>query len=52
MNDMPEAILFMECEECGFSATTPADNTLVSTGGFTCPECEITMKAKARYEKK
>ncbi len=57
-NDSPEsdAILMMECPEDGFRTTTPANNTLVATGGFTCPKCEengvsTVMEAKARYEK-
>lgn len=51
MAGMIEAVLLMECPECGFEATTPADNSLVNTGGFTCPEDNKQMEIKARYEK-
>lgn len=54
MNDeknIPQAILFMVCKGCEYTATTPADNNLVATGNFTCPKCDVRMKAEARFER-
>ena len=49
--DIPEALLYMVCDLCGNTHTTPSDNILVKTGCYTCPDCEVPMDAIARYEK-
>jgi len=49
-NGYAHTILMMECGDCGFSTTTPADNILVKTGGFTCPEGCGRMEPVAKYE--
>ena len=57
MSQYPDKLLIMKCEECGFTTTTHADNTLVKTGGFKCPygqdNCPYReqMTAVAKYER-